>query len=170
MGENGVATGRLRQLVRLSGELRLQQDLSDELGCSRMRVNRWARGVNLISDEDFARVVSWYARVVFPTTPGVSESRLAAWLRGSYDPAMTDIVRESLRPLTSMGRLRVAAGLTQGDVAEALGIARVTYLGWESDTKHPAYAARMQVVRGVVSRFLPEERDPLAESRDGQEE
>ncbi|MER6445458.1 helix-turn-helix domain-containing protein [Streptomyces venezuelae] len=70
--------------------------------------------------------------------------------------ALLDALDDVLPPPQVRARLRVAAGLTQKDVADAVGVKRVAVARWESGEVHPRRPHRevyLHLLKGLAERF-----------------
>ncbi|WP_329564417.1 helix-turn-helix transcriptional regulator (plasmid) [Streptomyces uncialis] len=70
--------------------------------------------------------------------------------------ALLNSLGDVLPPPSVRGKLRVAAGLTQQDVADTVGVKRLAVARWELGEAHPRRPHRevyLRLLRGLAERF-----------------
>ncbi|MFJ2847013.1 helix-turn-helix transcriptional regulator [Streptomyces griseofuscus] len=70
--------------------------------------------------------------------------------------ALLDSLDDVLPPPRVRAQLRLAAGLTQQDIADAVGVKRVAVARWESGQVHPRrphLTAYIHLLKGLAERF-----------------
>ncbi|NED15304.1 helix-turn-helix transcriptional regulator, partial [Streptomyces sp. SID9124] len=86
-------------------------------------------------------------------------------LFSAVDALLEQIAQDPLPPPAERKRLREAAGLSQDQVAKALGSRRESVGNWESgrsEPRPPKRAAYARLLEGLAARFAPEEAAPEA--------
>ncbi|WP_333764966.1 helix-turn-helix transcriptional regulator, partial [Streptomyces sp. IBSBF 2390] len=77
-------------------------------------------------------------------------------LFSAVDALLEQVTQEALPPIAERRRLREAAGLTQTQVAAALGTRRETVASWESgrnEPRPPQRAAYARLLEKLADRF-----------------
>jgi len=89
-------------------------------------------------------------------------------LFSAVDALLEQIAQDPLPPPAERKRLREAAGLSQDQVAKALGSRRESVGNWESgrsEPRPPKRAAYARLLEGLAARFAPEEAAPEAPAK-----
>ncbi|MEU8672665.1 helix-turn-helix domain-containing protein [Streptomyces anulatus] len=78
------------------------------------------------------------------------------------------LARPALPPPATRAALRRADGLTQAEVAEAIGVTRVAFARWETGKAEPRARARASYLR-LLEALAEKHPHAVAETRDNEE-